>query len=301
MFFSIRHIASWIFAAFLLLGSAGSSVAQSVQDGEAAGGKSQKPVNLTVTKVDDETVKPLLVPKGRPLLVNFWATWCEPCRDEFPELVEIDHDYEGKIDFIIISLDDPVEIDRDVPKFLKEMGSTMTSYLLRTEDESAVIGSISKDWQGGLPFTVVYDADGNVRHTRQGKVRTPVVRGILDQLIAEPGPVKVVELVKVLGRNLSETEFYYRNNWKVLREEALKRGFIERYTWAVADPKEDSEWDIILITTYKTEKQYSESEENFRKIIKELRPNGPMLVSDKKPDEFRKSAGVRVTREITSP
>lgn len=276
------------------------AIAQPDEGGVKAQEGSGKRVNLAVTKVDDETVKPLLVPKGKPLVVNFWATWCEPCREEFPELIEIDRDYAGKIDFIIISLDDPVEINGDVMKFLGDMGSTMTPYLLRTDDESAVIGAISKDWQGGLPFTVVYDAEGNVRHTRQGKIRTPVVRGILDQLTAERGPIKVVELVKVLGGHLPEAEFFYRNNWKALRDEAIKRGVIDSYTWAVADPKEDSEWDIILITRYKSEEQYAASEDNFRKIIKELRPNGPMLVNGLKPEEFRKSAGVRVTREVNS-
>src|SRR5690606_28209836 len=60
---------------------------------------------VKVTQVDDVGVKKILVPKDKPLLVNFWATWCDPCREEFPELVELDHEYKGKIDFITISLD----------------------------------------------------------------------------------------------------------------------------------------------------------------------------------------------------
>ena len=57
---------------------------------------------------------------ARPLLVNFWATWCDPCREEFPDLVKIDADFRRKgLDFITVSLDDLSEIKTEVPKFLR--------------------------------------------------------------------------------------------------------------------------------------------------------------------------------------
>ncbi len=282
------------------------SQAQSVgtdQSQEASGGTA-KPLNLLVTKVDDESVKPLLVAKGKPLLVNFWATWCEPCRQEFPDLVELDKDYEGKIDFITISLDDPVEIDRDVPRFLAEMKSTMATYLLRTDDESGVIGAISDTWQGGLPFTVLYDGEGTVQYARQGKIKVPVVRAMLDQLIASHESVAVTELVKVLGGNRTEAVFYFRNNWFALREEAVKRGFIESFEMQVADrslnPGDGGGPDIVLITRYKNDLQFRQSEYNFQKLIKEMRPEGPMLASTLKPPEFRQSISVSITRFAAS-
>jgi len=291
-----------LFTAAFFFGLAEPCLGQApVQEVSAAGQTgSGKQVNVTTIKVDDESVKPLLVPRGKPLLVNFWATWCEPCRQEFPELVEIDRDYEGKIDFILISLDDPVEIDRDVAKFLGEMGSTMTSYLLRTDDETAVIGAISDTWQGGLPFTALYDIDGKVRHARQGKIRVPIVRAMIDQLLEESGPVAVTELVKILGGNRSEAVFYFRNNWKVLREEALKRGLVESFEMQVAEPGQEGEFEIVLITRFKDRAQHAAAEDNFRKLIKELRPEGPMLVSAMKPDEFRRSVSVTATRSSGS-
>src|SRR5215203_2074485 len=42
-----------------------------------------------VTQIDEQGLKDLLKPKGKPLLINFWATWCDPCREEFPDLVKI--------------------------------------------------------------------------------------------------------------------------------------------------------------------------------------------------------------------
>jgi thiol-disulfide isomerase/thioredoxin len=148
----------------------------------------QKTVDKTVKipeiiQIDEIKIKEVLKPKGKPLLVNFWATWCVPCREEFPELVEIDHEYKGKIDLITISLDDLAEIKRDVPKFLTEMKATMPAYLLRTTDENAVIGSISKDWEGGLPFTVIYNEKGEIIHTRQGKIKPPIVKAKLDSTL----------------------------------------------------------------------------------------------------------------------
>lgn len=136
-----------------------------------------------VTQIDEVKIKQLLKPNGKPLLVNFWATWCIPCREEFPELVEIDKEYKGKIDFITISLDDLAEINRDVPKFLNEMKATMPAYLLKTTDENAVISTISKDWAGGLPFSVLYNKDGEIVHFKQGKIKIDVVKEKIDELL----------------------------------------------------------------------------------------------------------------------
>lgn len=140
-------------------------------------------ISPKVTQVDEVTIKDLLKPNGKPLLINFWATWCIPCREEFPDLVELDKKFKGKIDFITISLDDPAEIDRDVPKFLAEMKAEMPTYLLRTPDENAVIGSISKDWAGGLPFTVLYNEKGELIHFKQGKIKLDVVKEKINEII----------------------------------------------------------------------------------------------------------------------
>lgn len=139
---------------------------------------------VKVTQVNDVGVKKILVPNGKPLLVNFWATWCDPCREEFPELVELDHEYKGKIDFITISLDDVEDIRTTVPKFLGEMKAEMPAYLLRTTNESAVIESISKDWRGGMPFTALFNSKGELAYFREGKVVLATMRTELNKLLA---------------------------------------------------------------------------------------------------------------------
>src|SRR6188508_1959298 len=113
-----------------------------------------------IKQIDDTGLRKALTPSRKPLLVNFWATWCDPCREEFPDLVKIDLEYKGRIDFITVSLDDVENISTSVPKFLTAMKSQMPPYLLRTDDENTFIASIAKDWQGGMPFTALYAPSG---------------------------------------------------------------------------------------------------------------------------------------------
>ena len=144
-------------------------------------------VNLPkVTQIDETGIKAALKPNGKPLLVNFWATWCDPCREEFPDLVRIDAEYKGKIDFITISLDDPADINTIVPKFLGEQKAEMPAFLLKTADESAVISSIAKDWSGGLPFTILYNEKGEIAFFRQGKVKVDMMKTEIEKLLSVP-------------------------------------------------------------------------------------------------------------------
>ena len=136
-----------------------------------------------VKQVDAVALKQVVKPNGRPLLVNFWATWCDPCREEFPELVKIDEEYRGKIDFVTVTMDEPFDILTSVPRFLQEMKAQMPTYLLKTEDEDAAIAGIAAGWRGGLPFTLLYRTDGSVSYFRQGKVFPAPLRAEIDKLL----------------------------------------------------------------------------------------------------------------------
>lgn len=172
-----RFFARAAFAAALCVVLCGICVAQrSPKTGKIGATKTKRAALPKVTKIDIEGLKPLLKPNGKPLLINFWATWCDPCREEFPDLVKIGDEFRGKLDFITISLDDLADIDRDVPRFLREMKAKMPAYLLRTPDESAAIQMVSKDWTGNLPMTILFAADGTISYFRNGKIRVEPLR-----------------------------------------------------------------------------------------------------------------------------
>lgn len=153
---------------------------------KAAPSQTPDPNLPKVTQIDALVLQNLLKRDGdnqKPLLVNFWATWCGPCVEEFPDLVKINNDYNGKIDFITITLDDLDDINTGVPKFLKKMNATMPTYLLKTDDEGSAISAVYKDWQGGLPFTIFYDGKGAMIYNRQGKVVIETLRSEIDKIV----------------------------------------------------------------------------------------------------------------------
>lgn len=137
-----------------------------------------------VTQIDIDGLKKLLEPSGKPLLINFWATWCDPCREEFPDLVKLDGEYKGRVDFITVSLDDLEDIGTLVPKFLREVKAEMPAYLLKTADESAAISMVAKDWSGNLPLTVLYNAAGQPAYTRPGKFKYETLKQEIEKALS---------------------------------------------------------------------------------------------------------------------
>ena len=142
-----------------------------------------------VRELDVEGLKKLLARDGksaRPLLINFWATWCEPCRAEFPDLVKIDNEYRSRgLDFIIISIDDASEINTTVPGFLKEMRATMPAYLLNTLEPELAINYVDPKWGGSLPATFLYDAQGRVVFKHMGRINADELRSAIKAVISD--------------------------------------------------------------------------------------------------------------------
>ena len=186
MFFSKSARLGVLFAVLLLsFGSAAGQKRPAARTSAAAAvGQKASPVK----QIDNAGLRKALTPAdGKPLLVNFWATWCDPCREEFPDLVKLDAEYKGKIDFITISLDEVADINGPVTKFLSDMKATMPAYLLAVQDDDAAIAIVSKDFTGALPFTILYDAAGNQAYIRQGKVSLETVRAELAKVLG-PAP-----------------------------------------------------------------------------------------------------------------
>jgi thiol-disulfide isomerase/thioredoxin len=187
------------------------------------------------TPVDAVALKNLVRREGenaKPLLINFWATWCPPCRAEFPELVKINADYKGKIDFIIISLDELSEINGDVPKFLREMKAEMPSYLLKTSNNEAAIASVAGTYRGGLPMTVLYDAKGAVAYSIMNKIKPQILRAEIEKVIIV-APANASQIIDLRILNLPtvyKTKYSYEKGVEDARKDiADGKLLVKRY------------------------------------------------------------------------
>ena len=115
--------------------------------------------------------------RGKVLLVNFWATWCPPCVEEMPELVDLQNSSEIKnLQIIGIGIDSPSNIQQFTKKF-------QISYpILVAGMEGSEIARALGNQAGGLPFTVLLDAEGRIRQTYLGRLNMNQVKADLANL-----------------------------------------------------------------------------------------------------------------------
>jgi thiol-disulfide isomerase/thioredoxin len=142
-----------------------------------------------VQEIDAEGLKKILqrdAAAPRPLLINFWATWCGPCREEFPDLVRIGDDYRARnLDFVIVSLDDPSEIKTTVPRFLRRMRARIPAYLLNVEEPNSAIEAVDPEWAGSMPATFLLDSSGQVVYKHLGPINPEELRSELEKVTSD--------------------------------------------------------------------------------------------------------------------
>src|SRR5277367_2935332 len=98
--------------------------------------------------------------KGKPVLVNFWATWCEPCRDEYPMLNQLAKQYAPQgLRVVGVSMDQDGDLIL-MRRFLARYKPVFPNYRKKKGQEEAFMQSISPEWTGTLPSTFFYDKDG---------------------------------------------------------------------------------------------------------------------------------------------
>ena len=104
-------------------------------------------------------------------------------------------------------------------------------------------------------------------------------------------PVSVYAFVKIKNGNKKEAMHFYEQNWKQFRIAAQEEGYIKSYKLIDISEKEGEsiDFDLVFVTEFKDGTQLKNVEENFQKVMKRVRPDGPSFFNDKRPSDFRES------------
>jgi thiol-disulfide isomerase/thioredoxin len=130
-------------------------------------------------------VKAIDEQKGRPVLLNFWATWCAPCLHEMPDLALLAHEYgDGRAAFLGVSLDawvsgDGSDTEHKVREALKEAGVGYDNLIYRGDQDPLVD---QFEMSGAIPYTILYDPLGTPLKVWEGRVGIDDLRKALDDL-----------------------------------------------------------------------------------------------------------------------
>ena len=140
-----------------------------------------KNLDLSALVVKDLAAKPVALDQwsGKILAINFWATWCPPCRKEIPLLIEMQSAYQDKnVQFLGIAMDEP----KAVEKYMQTAGFNYP-ILISDLNETIRIGQAVDYNFIALPFTIFISADGTKTKAHTGELKKEQIEEILSQLL----------------------------------------------------------------------------------------------------------------------
>jgi len=115
---------------------------------------------------------------GKTLLINFWATWCTPCRQEMPMLMDLQRQYgPAGLQVVGIALDDT----QSVRSFVLKYGIAYP--ILVGEADAFATSTAYGNVAGVLPYSVLVDRDGIVRWQYAGEIQSDEIAGLLSELL----------------------------------------------------------------------------------------------------------------------
>jgi thiol-disulfide isomerase/thioredoxin len=122
---------------------------------------------------------------GKVLVVNLWATWCGPCRIEIPHLIELANEYKGRVEFIGLTNEDPVESGEKVRNFVREQN---INYTVGWGTQELALGLMQGQIRNSIPQSFVITRDGRVFKRFIGfspSQTPPQMRDALEQAVNE--------------------------------------------------------------------------------------------------------------------
>lgn len=140
-----------------------------------------------VTPVDARGIGDLVrnADSGKLRLINVWATWCGPCREELPDLAAISQAYGTRgLDVVTISADQPGDRDK-AHQVLSQQGVRGRSYIFSGSDPSQLIDAVDKQWQGAIPYTLLVAPGGEVVYRTMGKFSPPELRKAIESRLGQ--------------------------------------------------------------------------------------------------------------------
>ena len=122
---------------------------------------------------------------GKPLLMTFWATWCEPCRDEYPMLNELAKQYGPKgLQVVGINFDDEGDLIL-TRRFIARYKPVFPNYRKKHGDEAGFTQAVWPEWNGALPASFLYDKDGKQVGRVLGAGNRETYEAAIRQLLSE--------------------------------------------------------------------------------------------------------------------
>ncbi|HEX4606353.1 MAG TPA: TlpA disulfide reductase family protein, partial [Candidatus Angelobacter sp.] len=135
----------------------------------------------------------------KPVLLNFWATWCVPCAAEMPLLNEMQQRYNGRVVFIAASIDDD-DMKPAIQVFIKKNKADALTIMMGATLDSLQDFGVAQV----MPGTVFIDAEGNIVDRVSGTLKRPDLEERLLKLAGEPGPVPTPPAAKKPARKTSK-------------------------------------------------------------------------------------------------
>ncbi|MBL8150796.1 MAG: TlpA family protein disulfide reductase [Blastocatellia bacterium] len=150
---------------------------QRTAQNKAASKKTQKAPDFTYLDLKGKKYTPSSL-QGKVVIVNFWATWCGPCRKEIPSFVKAQQKYNDKLTILGISYDDEESAIHDFTK--SGVGNTINYPLIFGSNQKSYFGEI-----GVFPTTIFIDKKGNIREQHIGYISQEELDKQLTPLLAE--------------------------------------------------------------------------------------------------------------------